>query len=638
MCSPIELCNSIQLIYLCRMFLKKIEKGNGQGGGKRYTYYRLCESIRIGDKTRHNNLLNLGTLTELEGDERKALANRIESLYLGTPPLFAGASPKVEALAVRFYKKLREKHKRDKDAPLSPAPKGAMGALPAKDLELVDINSIEHDEVREAGTEWLCLQAIEELGIAALLASKDWGQEAIGRALALLIGRAAYPASEHKTSQWMEGSSAVTELVFKKHKSLSHQQLYDAGDKLYGEREAIGQHLSTRTNELFDLTDKIIFYDLTNTYFEGRKAGSKMAQFGRSKEKRSDAKLVSLALVVNAEGFVKHSKIYEGNIYEPHTLLGTVEALGNGTGGAKPLVVMDAGIATEENLALLKEKGHGYLCVTRAKLKEYTVAGTGTRPMETTDNRNNRVQLQEVAKEGCTDRYMYVRSEMKAVKEASMEAHYSQRFEKELDHLAKAIHTKGGTKKTAKVYERLGRIKERYPTANKHYNITVEEKDGQATLVAYGRTPLPGPKETQGVYFLRTSLKESDEKTIWAIYNTLTEVEATFRTLKTDLNLRPVFHQKDSRTEAHIHLGVLAYMVVNTIRHKLKQKGIHHDWSNIVRIMNTQKIVNTSIKNSKGQLILLKKCSRPNSEATEIYQATNYKQMPFSLKKYVVPQ
>ena len=183
----------------------------------------------------------------------------------------------------------------------------------------------------------------------------------------------------------------------------------------------------------------------------------------------------------------------------------------------------------------------------------------------------------------------------------------------------------------------MGRIKERYPAANKHYKIVVEEKNQIATLITYSRNQLPEPKQTQGVYFLRTSLKEKDEKTIWNIYNTLTEVEATFRTLKTDLSLRPVYHQKDSRTEAHIHLGVLAYMVVNTIRYKLKQKGIHHDWNNIIRIMNTQKIVTTSIKNDKDQVIIIKKCSQPNSEVMAIYQATKYKPMPFSLKKYVVP-
>lgn len=300
------------------MFIKKIEKGNRNG--QKYIYYRLCESVRIGIKTRHNNLLNLGTLSGLDQDDLKALANRIESMYLGTITFFVAVSAKVETLAVRFSKELRDKYKKDKNesSPIVPQ------ALPAKDLELVDINTIEHDEVREAGAEWLCLQAIEELGIAALLASQNWDKETINKALALLVSRAVYPASEHKTAQWMQSSSAITELIFKEHQSLSHQQLYKIGDKLYEQKEALGKHLSTRTNELFDVSDKIIFYDLTNTYFEGRKASSELAQFGRSKEKRSDAKLVSLAMVVNAEGFVKYSKIYEGNIYEPHTLLETV--------------------------------------------------------------------------------------------------------------------------------------------------------------------------------------------------------------------------------------------------------------------------------------------------------------------------
>jgi transposase len=624
------------------MFIKKIDKG--KIGGKKYTYYRLCESIRIADKTRHNNLLNLGTLGDLEEDERKALANRIEELYLGTTSLFFQTSAKVETLAVRFYQELREKHKIDKDkhtdTRVSISSQKDVKHQITTDLELVDINSIEHDQVRELGAEWLCLQAIQELGIASFLASQNMEQETINKALALLVSRAVYPASEHKTSQWMESSSAITELVFKEHKSISHQQLYKVGDELYEQREALGNHLSDTTNELFNLTDEIVFYDLTNTYFEGRKVVSILGQFGRSKEKRSDAKLVSLALVVNAEGFVKYSKIYEGNIYEAHTLLDTIEALSTHKNATKPLVVIDAGISDEDNLTMLKEKGYDYLCVTKTKLKEYKVLDAQADPIEITDNRNNKIHLQKIEKPGCTDQYMYIRSDKKAVKEASMEAHYSKRFEEELDNLAKAIHSKGGTKTITKVHERLGRIKERYPTANKHYKVVVveDQKNKIATLITYSRNPLPKPKETQGVYFVRTSVKENDEKTMWTIYNTLTEVEATFRTLKTDLNLRPVHHQNDNRTEAHIHLGVLAYMVVNTIRYKLKQKGIHHDWSNIVRIMNTQKIVTTSMKNSLDQLIIIKKCSQPNSQVTEIYQATKYKSMPFNLKKYVVPQ
>ena len=614
------------------MFIKKIDKTNLQGN--KYSYYRLCESIRIGTKTRHNNLLNLGALPGLAEDDRKALANRIESLYIGVNTLFFPVSDKVEALAVKFYRELREKTKAPKDIGTKPRPALPLGAAPAPDLETVDIDSIQHDEVREAGAEWLCLQAVRELGIPALLSSQGMDGQTIDKALSLLVGRAVYPASEHKTAQWMSGSSSVTELVCGQHQAISHQQLYQVGDQLYAQKEALEAHLSTKTNDLFSLSDKIVFYDLTNTYFEGRKEGSQIAQFGRSKEKRSDAKLVSLALLVNAEGFVKHSKIYEGNIYEAHTLLHTIETLGGGPNAPKPVVVMDAGISTEENLAVLKGKGFDYLCVTRSKLKDYTTLGPA---FEMADNRGNKIHLQDVEKEGCPDRYLYIRSEMKAVKEASMEAHYSKRYEEDLLNLAAAIHKKGGTKNITKVYERLGRIKERYPASNKHYDIVIQEKDQVATLITYARKPLPPAKQTQGVYFLRTTLKLGDEKKFWDIYNTLTEVEATFRTLKTDLSLRPVYHQKDDRTKAHIFLGVLAYMVVNTIRYKLKLQNIHHDWKNIVRIMNTQKLVTTSMKNDKNQVILTKKPSQPNSEATAIYHATKYKPMPFVLKKYVFP-
>jgi len=618
------------------MFIKKIDKKNANG--KVYTSFRLCESIRIGNKPRHHILLNLGALEGVSSDEKKELSNHIEYLYLGQTPLFDPVSDKVKTLAVRFYKKLRDKYKEEKDRPISIGENHDLQEPIITDFETVDINSIEHDEVREIGAEWLCMQAIQELGIAALLASQNWNDEQINKALTLLISRAVYPASEHKTSQWLDSSSAVTRIVFGQQRSISHQQLYKVGDMLYEQQELLTKHLSTKTNDLFHLNDKIIFYDLTNTYFEGRKVKSKLSQYGRSKEKRSDAKLVSLALVVNGEGFVKYSKIYEGNIFEGHTLLATIESLSANTNAIKPLIVMDAGIATEENLNLLKEKGYDYLCVSRAKLKDYKVAAPETAAIEISDKRNHKIELQMVVKEGATDQYMYIRSEMKAVKEASMEAHYSKRFEQELEQLAKTIHTKNGTKTVKAVCERLGRIKERYPSANKHYKIEIKEKNKIVTLITFSKIPPATHTNTHGVYFLRTSLKENDEKIIWTIYNTLTEIEATFRTLKTDLHLRPVYHQKDSRTEAHIHLGVLAYMVVNTIRYKLKQNGIQHDWSNIVRIMNTQKLVTTSIKNTNNQIIIIEKCSQPNEQVLEIYNATKYKSTPFKIKKHVVPQ
>jgi transposase len=611
------------------MFLKRIEKKNKSD--KIYTSFRLCESIRIGGSVRHNVLLNLGGLEGLDVNERKDLANYIECLYLGTTPMFEVTSEVVKAYATEFYSQLRDKNKQVKvDANKS-------AKVTNTDIETVDLNSIQHDDVREIGAEWLCYQAIQELGLVQMLRDKQWDEQTINRALTLIISKAVYPASEHKTAQWIESSSAISTLIFKQQTNLTHHQLYKVGDLLYAQKDALCEHLSTKTNELFNLTDKIVFFDLTNTYFEGRKVDSELAQFGRSKEKRSDAKLVSLALVVNAEGFVKYSKIYEGNIYEAHTLEKTIDELSANTNAIKPVIVMDAAFGIEENLKMLTQKGYDYLCIARVKLKEFTIVNEGQKPVVITDNRKNKIELQRVIKPDCTDQFMYIRSDQKAVKEASMEVHYSTRFEQELTALSFSILTKKGTKILTAVHERIGKIKERYPKANKNYTIKVEHKDNIATKITFAKTVVPPPNKDHGVYFIQTSLKETDEKVIWNIYNTLTEVEATFRTLKTDLHLRPVYHQKDSRTEAHIHLGVLAYMIVNTIRFKLKQKGLNHDWSNIIRIMNTQKVVTTSLKNEKGNIIIIEKCSEPKKQVLEIYLAANYKPKPFTIKKHVVP-
>lgn len=145
------------------------------------------------------------------------------------------------------------------------------------------------------------------------------------------------------------------------------------------------------------------------------------------------------------------------------------------------------------------------------------------------------------------------------------------------------------------------------------------------------------PKK-EGHYLLRTNLDERDEKVQWTIYNTIREVESSFRCLKTDLDLRPIYHKSDEASLAHLHLGVLAYTVVNTIRYQLKQSGINEDWRAIVRTMNTQKVGTTTMKNMYNQKINVRTCTKPNQNAQDIYDALNYKAYPFKQKKVVVPQ
>jgi hypothetical protein len=611
------------------MFIKSIIKTD-KTTGKQYNYYRLCEGYRIGSKVRHKAIVTIGRLDEITDlSERKLLADRIEELFKGIGNIFESHTPPhIEKLARKIVKKISDTDY-NKTKPTVEEQK--------KDLQTVDLNSLKNEDIREIGSEWLCKQAIEELGINEYLSSCGWDKEMISNSLIHIISKAVFPASENKTEQWIDINSGVTELFEKTPKEINRFKLYKSALKLYNYKDNLEEYLANKTNEIFDIDDKIILYDLTNSYFEGRKVNSKIARFGRSKEKRSDCKLVTLALVVNSYGFVKHSKILEGNIADCKTMTGLIEELSSKTSFSerKPVVVIDAGIATEDNLKTLKENKYDYLCVSRCRLKNYQVISS--EPVTIYDNRKHIIKVQLISNQSDTDTYLHVHSQQKEIKERSMQDQFNLRFEEELKNIAESILKKNGTKKYDKVLERIGRIKERYPAGNKNYVIEVLHDNDNVTQINWHRKDIKKPSG-EGEYFIRTTLHGSDEKQIWNIYNNIREIEASFRTLKTDLNLRPVFHQFDKNTIAHLFLGVLAYVVVSLIRYRLKQKGIDYDWKNIIRIMNTQKLVSNCITDKDGRQICIRKVSVPIVQVAEIYQAMNYKMMPLYSRKFVVPE
>src|SRR5215510_8809773 len=177
-------------------------------------------------------------------------------------------------------------------------------------------------------------------------------------------------------------------------RKITKDKLYKSSLKLFSQKENLEGFLSVKTNQLFDIEDRIIIYDLTDTYFEGRKKGSKTARFGRSKEKRSDCKIVVLALVINPEGFIKYSGIFEGNMQDFKILEGTVKSLRAKTStSAGAIVVIDAGIATDENLKMLTENNFDYVCVSRSKIKNYTIDAENV-PITVEDKKKQKIKLQ----------------------------------------------------------------------------------------------------------------------------------------------------------------------------------------------------------------------------------------------------
>jgi len=619
-------------------------------------YYRLLESYRNhSGQACHRTMLSAGFLDELSVEQlnaiQKILTAKVANLGNALFELPYSDDLVVLDYVDRFFNRMVVEKRIDipKDEVTPTANRHG------KDYQRIDINSIRNKDVREIGAEWLSYQAVGQLRIASFLEQQGWDDSDIRLALTHIISRAVYPASELKTSSWIKENSAVCEITGFDVEKVTKDQLYRISTKLYNEKEALEQYLSFRTNELFDIEDRIMLYDLTNTYFEGRKTGSKLAKFGRSKEKRSDAKLVVLALVVNPEGFIKYSSILQGNMSDPATLESMIENLRVKTSGSakKALIVMDAGIATEDNLKMVKAKGYDYLCVTRSSLKNYKVEADAA-TVTVTDNKNQKIELCPVKSDKNTDYYLKVESHTKELKERSMNDQFRQRFEDGLQAIAESITKKGGVKQVDKVYERIGRLKGKYPSIQRYFDIeVVVEQQPERKIKRKDENNPPEQKQIatainwsikkdvdinarSGVYFLRTSLEGQSEEMLWQFYNTIREIEATFRVLKTDLDLRPIYHKKDESTMAHLHLGLLAYWVVNTIRHQLKKENIHSSWGEIVRVMNTQKAVTTLAQNDKDEVIQIRRCTEPNQKVQKLYDALKYKYAPFVKKKSVV--
>ncbi len=472
---------------------------------------------------------------------------------------------------------------------------------------LVDVNTIKHTDAREAGAEWICLQAIRELEIDKFLKNEGWSEIQINTTLAHLITRTIYSPSELKSMRIMEENSAVCKLVSGNQEwRPGFQSVYKVAPSLYELKDKLESHLCRKTDNLFNITNRIAIFDLTNFYFEGRKDNSRKAQFGRSKEKRTDCKLLVLALCINREGFIRYSSILAGNTADPNSLPDMVDTLNSKTcvpddPKDKVLVCLDAGIATEDNLQKIHENGYNYLCVSRRRLADHELA-PDAKTVTVKDCKNQPIRLTQVKHEENGDYYLEINSPAKELKETSMNSKFRERFEEELQKAKDSLTRKNGTKNYEKVIERVGRARQKYPSISKYYVIDYipdEAKSPKNMADIQWRIAVPENVDKDcGIYFLRTNVATFDEKTTWDYYNLTREIECTNRQLKTDLNLRPIYHRKDDRSDAHLFLGLLSYWIVNTIRYRLKQSGVTHYWTEIVRIMSTQKAVTTEGTNA----------------------------------------
>lgn len=625
------------------MFIKPTKKWRNPEGDSSimvpYTYYRLCESERdASGRPKQRTVLGLGELLEFPTEkERKELAELLTAMIKDGEYLLCD-NQRMYGAALGFYGKWLDEKREAEERQDRLAEEARRRAEEAKEAKVcLKLKSLQPEMSRSVGAEHVCSQTLERLGLKQFLTGCGWPEHKARLAMLQIASRAIFTCSEYKTVKYLRENSALCEVYGMDASKITKDTLYKGALDLYGLHREIEDHLHRRVCDLFDIEDKILLFDLTNTYFEGRMEGSEICQFGLSKEKRHDCKIVGLGAVVNTDGLLCRTEIFEGNRQDVTTLKEVIGSLEDKSDGKRHLIVIDAGFSSADNLAWLRENGYDYITVMRSAGIVYEEDGE---VRSVADNKGRAIRLQKVRVQGAKDTVLMVDSDAKALKEASMEAKLSRRYEEGLAKIKAGIEGKG-TKKRDKVNQRLGRLAQKYPGFSKHYDIHFEY-DGKdvATSMSWHRKSdtEAAPVKMHGKYFLQTSLDESDEENIWQFYNVIRTVEETFKTLKLDLDIRPVYHKTDKGAKAHLHLAILAYWVVSVTKHILRQEGITLRWSELLRIMSAQQRVTITAQQTNGRKLNIRRSTSPEGKLAEIQNALGIPPKPTCSIKFVWPQ
>ncbi|MCD6151615.1 MAG: IS1634 family transposase [Deltaproteobacteria bacterium] len=599
------------------MFIRRTKTGTSVDGNDYYTF-RLVVSQRVGDKVRQRTLLNLGRYFSLPREQWGPLCTRIDDIISGQ--LSMEAPPEeIETLAQRYAARLIANQSEQNDNEN------------ATDYQEVDVASLELVRPRSIGVEHVGLEAIKSLNIPKILEEAGLNKVQRDVAIGAIIGRMAEPGSERATWQWLTERSGLGELMDVDFESMSVMRLYRTSDLLVQHRHEIEDALFSHITDLFSLTTTVTLYDLTNTFFEGNMTGNDKAQRGHSKEKRSDCPLVTLGLILDDSGFIRGSQMFAGNVSESKTLQIMLEQLKAPKGA---LVIMDRGIATQANIDWLIEHHYRYLVVSRERTRSFDP----DQAVEITTASDHSIKIHKVINEEKTEARLYCHSDQRQAKEKAITKRFIDRFEAGLHKIADSLTKPRGTKKRDKVLERIGRLKEKSKGIGQHYkiDISLDESGNTVTGITWEQKPVEGTQLTDpGIYCLRTNELQWDEAALWKTYTMLTDLEAVFRSLKSELGLRPIYHHKKERTDGHLFITVLAYQAVQVIRRKLKDNGINDSWSSLRKILSGQQRVTATFKQKDGHTLHIRKTTVAEPKLKKIYDALKTLLSPGRTKKTI---
>ncbi len=628
------------------MYISKAKKYKQLEDGSivAYDYYRLTKKYRDGKGIpRSRSVLCLGTLDGFTKAERDELADML-TVMIEQGQSVMSFNPALHEKALELYVKYRESKWARENDPILREEAARKERERLRDMVTIRLDSLTQRQARTIGPEAVCRSTACVLGIREFLNSKGWSREDVDLALMQVIARAVYPFSELKTVRCLQGNSALLEMFKMDKARVTKDALYESARRLWEVHKDMEDFLHDRVRSMFNLEEKILLMDISNTYMEGRMGGSRLCFHGHSKEKRDDCKVVVLAAVVNTDGLLVRTMIYEGNRQDVTTVREVVGSLADeNSSEARKIVVMDAGFYSAANANWLVENHFDYITVLPSGCAKFTPGSDKVVRHQDCRHQEIRLQMGKVEIGGESRKALLVDSDAKAVKERSMHDQAARRYEEGLEAIKAGIARKGGTKKRDAVNARLGRLYNQYGAIRKEYDVTFtyegKGKNEKAVSMEWRRKEggLAARSKFHGRYVLLTSLDEDEELNVWKFYNVVRTVEETFHILKSDLDIRPVFHKTDGGIKAHLNLAVLAYWIVSVTKYRLKLKNYPNiRWDEIMRIAQTQVVVTAEMETANGDRVRVRQSTEAEEELAAIYSLLEINANPIGKVKSVV--
>jgi len=580
--------------------------------GKVYTNYLLVESVLTPKGPRQRTVCSLGRLEPAPREQWLALAHKMEAALRGQLAL-----PGQEA---------------ETKTPVSRGRKGRKGLQRSEGISehsrviAIDTDRVETEQHREAGPVHVGHQIWQQLGLEEILGRAGLSKRARLLSEVMTLNRLIFPLSELSMPDWIR-RTALGDILGTDFSELNEDSLYRNLDKLYPKREQIERELSEREKTLFNLEDMVYLYDLTSTYFEGLAELNPQAKRGYSRDKRPDCKQVLVGLVLDREGFPKAHEIFEGNRQDRTTVDEMLKALEKRTGKREgATVVVDRAMAYQENLEQIRARGLHYLVAGRQSernqwLDDFEDEGGWEEVVRVPSvcnplQKKTRVEIKRRQKG--EEVYLLCLSEGREEKDRAIREKQEERLIKDLERLKTRIE-KGHLRKTEKIDQAIGRLKERYPRVVRYYQIQYQ---GQPLSLSWQQDieKKAIAEKLDGSYVLRTDRQDLTADEIWRTYMLLTRVEAAFRSMKSPLMERPIFHHLKHRTQTHIFLCILAYHLLAAIEKRFLDQRIHTSWWTIRQQLSTHQVATIVLPTSNGMVLRIRKGGTPEPEQTKIYE------------------